>query len=242
MGEGAAGAWLGLIGAWLLFFASHSALAAEGTKRALLARWPGLGPWYRILYNLLALLLLAPAVLLTHRLDGVVLWRWEGAWGWLADGLALAAAAGFLWTLRGYDGQEILGLRQLREGRPVLEEGPLVIGPLHRCVRHPWYFLGLVILWTRDMDAAFLAAAVLLTAYLAVGARLEEARLLRRHGEAYRRYRERVPFLLPRPGRCLSAEEAARLEALAREGAAGSSGTGEGPGRRLRGDGAGGAG
>lgn len=215
--EPALAAWTALVLTWLLFFASHSLLAAEGVKRALLARWPALGRWYRILYNLLALALLAPAVVLTHRLDGVMLWRWEGAWSWLADGLALAAVAGFLWTLRDYDGKELLGLRQLREGRSVLEEGALVIGPLHRCVRHPWYFLGLVILWTRDMDAALLTAAVLVTGYLVVGARLEEGRLLRRHGEAYRRYRERVPFLLPLPGRCLSASEAAALERIARE-------------------------
>ena len=48
-----------------------------------------------------------------------------------------------------------------------------------------------------------------------VGAHLEEQKLLRRHGEAYRRYMARVPGLMPWPGRSLSQAEADDLIRLA---------------------------
>jgi len=78
-------------------------------------------------------------------------------------------------------------------------------------VRHPWYSLGLVLLWTRDMDPALLTSAVLTTLYIGVGSRLEERKLIVFHGEIYRRYRGRVPALIPSPWRYLTGEEAEAL-------------------------------
>jgi len=80
-------------------------------------------------------------------------------------------------------------------------------------VRHPWYFLGLVLIWTRDMDPAFLLSASAMTLYFVVGSLLEERKLIRYHGEVYRRYRKRVPGLIPLPWKYLPAEEADRLVA-----------------------------
>ena len=80
----------------------------------------------------------------------------------------------------------------------------------------PWYSLGLLILWTRDMDEARLTSALCITLYLWLGSLLEEAKLLAFHGEAYARYRARVPGLIPWPGRSLDADEARALCALRR--------------------------
>jgi protein-S-isoprenylcysteine O-methyltransferase Ste14 len=86
---------------------------------------------------------------------------------------------------------------------------------MHRYVRHPWYALGLVVVWTRSMDAAMLVTALAITVYLVIGSRLEERKLLVYHGEAYRRYMERVPGLIPLPWRRLKSGEAERIAALA---------------------------
>ncbi len=61
------------------------------------------------------------------------------------------------------------------------------------------------------MNAARLVSALAITAYFVIGSRLEEGKLMDRFGEAYRRYRDRVPALVPRPWRVLSREEARRL-------------------------------
>jgi protein-S-isoprenylcysteine O-methyltransferase Ste14 len=141
-----------------------------------------------------------------------MLWAWRGAWFWVANGIAALAAAGFLWSLRWYDGQEFLGLRQWRARETSVEDQErLHLSPLHRWVRHPWYFLGLLIIWTRDINAAWLLTAVFASAYLWFGSRFEERKLLVYHGEAYRRYRERVPGLIPLPWRHLDTGEAAQL-------------------------------
>lgn len=202
-----------VIGAWLSYFLLHSLLASLAAKRLVARRWPGLMPAYRLFFNILAMLLLIPPLWLTYRWDGPWLWRWEGPWWWLANGLALLALALFWWSLRWYDSGEFIGLRQWRrQERRVEDQERFHVSPLHRWVRHPWYSLGLVLVWTRDMNLALLWTAILITLYFVVGSRLEERKLMTYHGRAYARYRERVPGLIPRPWRHLSREEAEALE------------------------------
>ena len=45
-------------------------------------------------------------------------------------------------------------------------------------------------------------------AYLVIGMRLEERKLLARYGDAYRRYRDAVPALIPHPWRRLTRRQA----------------------------------
>lgn len=213
----ASGGLIALTASWLVYAAIHSLLASHAVKQRLQARCPACMRGYRLFYNVLAIGLLPVPMWLTFTLPGEPLWQWSGPWAWLADGLALAAAIGFLYSLRYYDGSGFLGLRQLREDyRELAEPEGLCISPLHRWVRHPWYTLGLVILWTRDMDAPLLVTALLVTAYFVFGSRLEERKLLAQYGEAYARYRAEVPALLPLPWRRLSVARAAELERLAR--------------------------
>ena len=207
---------LALVASWLVYAAIHSLLASHWVKRRVATRCPHCMSGYRLLYNLLAIGLLPVPLWLTFSLPGAPLWQWSGPWAWLADGLALAAMAGFVYSLRFYDGSGFLGLRQLREGHTALAEPEgLCISPLHRWVRHPWYTLGLVMLWSRDMDAPLLVSALLITAYFVFGSRLEERKLLAQYGDAYARYRAAVPGLVPRPWRHLTAAQAAELEAQA---------------------------
>jgi len=203
---------------WTAYFALHSALASLAVKRAVAARWPRFVPAYRLAFNALALLLVLPLLAWTLTHPGPELWRWSGGWRWVADGSAALALIGVTWTLRDYDGSEFLGLRQWRDREQRIEDQESFhLSTLHRFVRHPWYSLGLVLLWTRDMDAARLVAATLATGYLVIGSWLEERKLLVYHGERYRSYRQRVPALVPRPWRWLDAESAERLRSSPRD-------------------------
>jgi len=206
-----------LTAAWIAYFAFHSWLASLTTKHRLAARWPVAAPAYRLAYNALALLLLLPPAWLMLTWNGPMLWTWAGPWAWLAHALALLALGLFAWSLAGYDSGEFSGLRQWRTRHAGIEdEATLHISTLHRFVRHPWYLCALLLIWSRDMDAARLLSALLATGYFIIGSCLEESKLITFHGEAYRRYRKRVPGLLPWPGRHLDAREARDLEALAR--------------------------
>ncbi|ADE11454.1 methyltransferase family protein [Sideroxydans lithotrophicus] len=194
---------------WIGYFALHSALASLTVKRKVAAAWPKLMPYYRLTFNLLASLLILPILWLTYRDPGPLLWHWQGATAWLANGLALAALFGFWLSLKSYDMQEFLGLRQLRlHLRKVEDQEHFHLSPFHRHVRHPWYFFGLVLVWTRDMNATTLLSSVFITLYFVIGSRLEEQKLLTYHGDTYRRYMARVPGLIPLPWKSLTAEEA----------------------------------
>jgi protein-S-isoprenylcysteine O-methyltransferase Ste14 len=207
-----------LTGAWIGYFLIHSILASLPVKRQVAGRLPHLMPLYRILYNLQALLLLIPPLWLTFSLRGPLLWQWSGLFWWFANGLALAALCGVAWSLRFYDGSEFLGLRQWREREHSVEDQERFhLSDLPRYVRHPWYSLGLLLVWTRDMDPAFLTAALLITLYFIVGAWLEERKLLVYHGELYRRFRKQAPMLFPLPWRFFTREEAREIEASAEQ-------------------------
>jgi len=202
-----------LIGAWLSYFLIHSLLASLGAKRWVARHRPGFMPAYRLFFNTTALLLLTAPLYLTYSWDGPWLWRWSGAGWWLANGLALIALGLFYWTLRYYDSGEFIGLKQWRnQVRRVEDQEQFHISPLHRFVRHPWYSLGLVLVWTRDMNTGFLLTAFVITLYFIVGSWLEEKKLIEYHGEVYHRYREKVPGLIPQPWRYLSKQEAEELQ------------------------------
>lgn len=203
--------WLTL--SWLAYFVIHSLLAGLAIKDWLAHRYPNLMRYYRLAYNALAILLLAGPLYLTFHPQSEPLWQWVGPWRWLGDGLAIAAIAGFVYSLKFYDGAVFLGLRQWRsDARQVEEVDDLRISPLHRYVRHPWYSLALVVMWTRDMDALLLLSCSLISLYFALGSRLEERKLQAIYGDVYRDYCRQVPGLLPRPWRRLAPSQATELE------------------------------
>jgi protein-S-isoprenylcysteine O-methyltransferase Ste14 len=161
-------------------------------------------------YNGIALLAALPLMWLMRAVPGAELWAWNGALAWLANGLAVAALFGAMQSSKAYAMNDFLGLGVLG-GDKAIERDVFRLSTPHRFVRHPWYSFGLVIVWTRDMNAAMLVSALAITLYFIVGSWLEERKLIAIHGDTYRRYRERVPGLLPLPWKWLSREEAANF-------------------------------
>lgn len=202
---------------WTAYFALHSLMASLKAKRWVARHWSRAVPGYRLFYNILSVVLILPLAGITLFSSAPWLWRWEGAAAWIANAFALAALIGFIWTTRYYSMAEFLGTQQWRrqESRVEDQEG-FYISPLHRWVRHPWYFLGLVILWTRDMNLLIFTTAVMISFYLYIGSRLEERKLIVYHGDVYREYRRRVAGIIPLPWKHLSKKEARQLVESAR--------------------------
>lgn len=201
-----------LVVSWSLYVLLHSLLASLPVKRYISSHYPRVMSYYRLGFNVLATILLLPPLYLTWLWRGPLLWQWSGPFFWLANGLALLAIAGFFWTLHYYSGTEFLGLNQARRGESSFaDQEHFKLSPLHRYVRHPWYTLGLVIIWTRDMDAMFLTTASVITIYLFIGSKMEERKLISYHGDLYRKYCQLVPGLLPLPWRHLNREQERQL-------------------------------
>lgn len=209
--------WLLLVLVWLVYFSIHSLLAASRCKQWFQRHWQPVGQRYRLWYNVVATLLLGAPASLTWNNRGPLLWHWAGAEFWVALGTGAIGIAGFLAATRSYDMRTFIGL----DNNAAETVPPLRISALHRFVRHPWYFFGLLILWSFPMDAARLIGAACITFYVIVGSRLEERKLIILYGNAYLQYRRAVPALIPLPWRWLDRENAAALEALAARDSAG---------------------
>ena len=197
---------------WVVYALLHSLLASLWLKRRVEKHFHRFMPAYRLIYNLVAVVLLSIPLWLLYTYQGEPLIQWSGYLAWVSHLLAILAVAGFILSLRYYDGGEFLGLRQLRGNVTTVEDQEnFHISPLHRYVRHPWYFLALVLLWSRDMNAAFLLSVSLVTLYFVLGSKAEERKLVHYHGDVYREYLSRVPGLFPLPWKYLTAAEADRL-------------------------------
>ena len=151
-------------------------------------------------------------VLATNLALLLLFWQWRPMGGVVWDittpalrlTLHAVCAAGWLTVLVStflINHFDLFGLRQgwlcLRGRRytPLVFRTP---GP-YRLVRHPLYVGWLLAFWaTPTMTAAHLLFALLTAGYILVAIQLEEADLIRAHGDTYRGYRERVGMLLPR--------------------------------------------
>lgn len=197
---------------FLSYFVLHSLTASLWLKRRVAACCPGVVPYYRLLFNALAVMLAIPLVYLAWQYPGEPLWQWRGVAGYIANGIGLLALLALLYSLRLYDMGEFAGLTQAAgKSHEIRDQEHFQISPLHRFVRHPWYFLILLILWSRDMNSNQLLIYSLLTAYLIIGSRLEERKLIAYHGKIYEAYRQRVAGLIPLPWKTLSKAEARQL-------------------------------
>lgn len=189
---------LGLVA---LFGLQHSGMARPEFKRW----WTRIVPEHveRSTYVLAATLALA-----------LLCWQWRPIPGTLWEVESTAGQA-VLWTLFGVGWLLVLsatyminhfhlfGLQQVYQnlrGREI--SAPKFQTPgLYKLVRHPLNLGFLLAFWaipTMTWGHALLALAF--TGHILVSIPLEERDLVRHFGDRYRRYRERVPSLLPWPG------------------------------------------
>lgn len=193
---------------WLVYFAVHSVLASMAVKKWFSNKLPGYFHLYRLAYNLVAMILLVIPLWLSISWRSDLIIQWQGTAEIVSYALTLFALAGFVASATIYDGAHFMGLSQFREkDRAVIDQEQFKISWMHRYVRHPWYFLGLVFIWSRDMDIHQLTGTVLITLYLIVGSKLEEKKLIVNYGEAYRHYCNRVAGLVPLPWKTLQRNE-----------------------------------
>jgi protein-S-isoprenylcysteine O-methyltransferase Ste14 len=184
-----------------LFGLQHSIMARPGFKRRIERFVPAA-------YERSTFVLAASLVLI------VLLWQWQPMTQvvWRVESSALAAVvwgvygAGFLLVLLStfvIDHFDLFGLRQVTLSmlRKKYTHRPFTVAFFYKFVRHPLYLGFLIAFWaTPDMTLGRLVFAIGMTAYILIGVRYEERDLETFLGDEYRRYRDTVPMLVPRPG------------------------------------------
>lgn len=133
---------------------------------------------------------------------GPALWIPPDGLRWAMMAIFLAAGAGAWWGSSSLGGFDALGVRPamrvFKDRKPVAAIPFTVRGP-YRWVRHPLYLFSLIIIWSGPVFTTDrLLHNGLWTAWIILGATLEERDLVGCFGKAYRSYRKTVPMLLPK--------------------------------------------
>jgi protein-S-isoprenylcysteine O-methyltransferase Ste14 len=196
------------IGLIILLYASfgvvHSVLAALSLKKNIARNFPGFMPYYRLSYNVFALIHFSVVYELTPRID-VRLYDLQFPYDFIILFFQLQMVLGILWTFRYFNLKEFLGINQILRAYggdfnvySLDEESELIIqGPYLWC-RHPLYFFTLMFLLLRPyMFLDYLISLLCIGAYFYIGAVWEEKRMLEKFDAHYREYMAHVPRIFP---------------------------------------------
>ncbi len=184
--------------AWLLYFAGHSILAANSSKIFVQKHLKKLFPYYRLFFNLMAILLLLPLLNYQQSLDNYYIFNpfWlTQILGYSISGLGIV---GLYLAFKSYDSAEFFGLDFNQKKNE--KAATLSTTGFNQYVRHPLYFATILLVWGYFLAQAtltILTVSLCISLYLIVGTKLEEQKLLKEFGSQYEDYIQKVPMLLP---------------------------------------------
>jgi protein-S-isoprenylcysteine O-methyltransferase Ste14 len=191
----------------LLFFIQHSIMVRRGFRLWLTGSIRA--EFHGALYASASGMCLLVLVLFWQPV-GPPLWVPPGWIRWAMAGMFLPAAIGAWWGARALGEFDALGVRPalgvLGRNQSVNPMALIVRGP-YRWVRHPLYLFSLIIIWSGPVFSLDrLLHNLLWSAWIVIGASLEERDLVACFGDAYQSYRKSVPMLLPKSLRPLLPE------------------------------------
>lgn len=178
----------------------HSAMIAIPVVESAKKKFGSFFRFYRLFYNLVAVLTLIPIYTLMRSTPAVSCIVWSGPWRFLQVLLDVAGLFLLFAGARNYDGMQFLGLRQIFSAKHDIglsESGGLHTAGILNVTRHPWYLAGLLVLWARDIDSVSLIVNVIFSLYLIIGAKIEEKKLMREFRDDYADYQSRVSMFVP---------------------------------------------
>lgn len=183
-------------GLLLLFGLQHSIMARNWFKKW----WKTLIPqqFERIFYNLISSFVLAIIISQWQPMN-VVIWDLRGSAvavfikGLSISGLCIVAIS--VWAL---DAGDFSGWKQMKAPKNEIVKPTFKTPLFYKIVRHPIYFGFLVSFWAAPfMTVGHLYFAILLSAYIFIGATLEERNLSETFGLEYTIYQQEVAMLIP---------------------------------------------
>jgi protein-S-isoprenylcysteine O-methyltransferase Ste14 len=185
-----------LISYFIVWALLHSLLASLPVDRL-----------YRLAFNAVAVVTILPMLALLALLPDRALYVVPPPGRWVMLGGQALAVVALGWTLLQTGVLDFLGLAQWSAPK-ASASGPLQVRGIYCRVRHPLYLFSLVLIWlTPAMTVNLLVVYILTTLYFVIGSMHEERRLLYKFGPAYERYRQQVPWLIPRLRPCYDPQD-----------------------------------
>ena len=185
---------------WILFCVIHSATISLPFIRYAKRRMGDRYRFYRLYYNVAAVVMFIPLLVYSATLSGPPVFVWGGALRVLQAALIILGMFLVIAGAKHYDLLRFVGIAQIREGTPQAaksEDDEIVSSGVLGYIRHPWYVAVFLLIWADDLDVSSIVINTVLTAYLIIGALLEERKLVAECGEKYREYQRNVSMFVP---------------------------------------------
>jgi protein-S-isoprenylcysteine O-methyltransferase Ste14 len=185
---------------WFLWSFLHSWLVATRTSAWFKRRLGKKRDFYRLFYNLFAMITVLPLLYWQHTLRGPIVIP-------LRPDLMILKYAAFVFSIMviagaffTFDVREFAGIRKRGAGDQQREKEPVIRKHgLYGIVRHPMYLGGITFFAASMLRAPlpqFLGYSVLVL-YMIIGTVREDRRLARELGKIYRDYQKEVPMIIP---------------------------------------------
>ena len=183
----------------LVFALQHSGMARSGFKSWVSDLLPR--PLQRTTYVLAASFSLAALMFFWQPLPDVV-WHVDLAWARIALWILYGLGWGMVFvSARLINSGHFFGVQQMKDfSRDQPQTSPEFQTPgLYQYVRHPLMLGFLIAFWAAPhMSLGRLLFSGVITLYILIAVQLEERDLIRKFGDRYRRYRDKVPGFIPR--------------------------------------------
>ena len=186
-----------------VFGYTHSLLASEKIKIRFKKIFGDLIAFYRLLYNLLAVVSLYIIYLILPK-PHIKIYDLQYPFDLVTLIPQFLSLAGIIWAFKYICFKEFIGLDQINRfieknyTTELDEDFTLRIEGPYRYSRHPVYFFSVTFLLFRPtMDLFYLTFLLCTVVYFYIGSYFEEKKLVRQFGELYEDYRKEVPRIIP---------------------------------------------
>jgi protein-S-isoprenylcysteine O-methyltransferase Ste14 len=181
----------------------HSILASHRVKESIKNKLGNLIAFYRLGYNLFAIVSLYFIYELSPK-PHIVIYDLPKPYDMLILIPQFTALIGIFWSFKYICIREFLGLTQIerymqkRYSSDLDEDLTLIIGGPYKYSRHPIYFFSIMFLLFRPtMDLFYLTSFLLIVTYFYIGSYYEEKKMVKSFGEIYTNYQKSVSQIFP---------------------------------------------
>lgn len=186
---------------WAGYCALHSFLISIRFTNYLSRVLKNYYAFYRLFYIIFSLVLLIWLINFSNQWDNEIVVTDAPPWSIIRQVLTWGSLLMFFWAFFfNYDSLSFFGIRQIMNFGKVKQTNrseEIKKNGLLSLTRHPMYLALIIYLWCQTFTVADIVVNFILTIYVIIGTVLEEKKLILEFGDAYRKYQQEVPMLIP---------------------------------------------
>lgn len=186
---------------WSGYCALHSFLISIRFTNFLTRLLKNYYAFYRLFYVIFSTVTLVLVIKYTSTADNEIIITYTPPWSIIRYVLMYGALLMFSWAFFfNYDPLSFLGIRQIMQSgkeKNISPSAGLKKKGLLGLTRHPMYLALIIYLLSQNFKVSDIVVNIILIAYIFIGTKLEEKKLVLEYGDTYIKYQQEVPMLIP---------------------------------------------